>query len=89
MINRLSNPDNRNRSAAKISKVMSSNIHPAQSFQHSLTNFADNCFTQFMCRNLQFSKTELHFARDNARRDSWSLVRAQNIFMINKILSCS
>ena len=62
-------------------------IHPAQSFQHSLTNFADNCFTQFMCRNLQFSKTELHFARDNARRDSWSLVRAQNIFMINKILS--
>ena len=28
MINRLSNAINRNRSAAKISKVMSSNIHP-------------------------------------------------------------
>merc|ERR1712062_57186 len=29
MINRLSNPINRNRSAAKISKVMSSNVYPA------------------------------------------------------------
>ena len=53
-------------------------IHPAQSFQHNLTNFADNCFTQFMCRNLQFSKTELHFARDNARRDSWRLVKTSS-----------
>ena len=30
MINRLSNPINRNRSAAKISKVMSSSLHPAR-----------------------------------------------------------